>query len=59
MPIDYREYPENWSTEIRPRILARAGEVRNEKGEIEEDANCEWCGVVNHSYIVRYEALPG
>lgn len=24
MPIDYKKYPENWLTEIRPRIMARA-----------------------------------
>lgn len=25
MPIDYRNYPPNWSSEIRPAILLRAG----------------------------------
>lgn len=24
MPIDYKKYPKNWKSEIRPRILARA-----------------------------------
>lgn len=24
MPIDYKKYPDNWLTEIRPRILKRA-----------------------------------
>lgn len=24
MPIDYKKYPPNWKTEIRPRILERA-----------------------------------
>lgn len=24
MPIDYKKYPPNWKTEIRPRIMARA-----------------------------------
>ncbi len=24
MPIDYKKYPPNWLTEIRPRIMARA-----------------------------------
>ena len=24
MPIDYKKYPSNWLTEIRPRILKRA-----------------------------------
>lgn len=35
MPIDYSKYPPNWKTEIRPRILARAGNC------------CEFCGVPN------------
>ena len=38
MPIDYGKYPENWKTEIRPRILARA------------ENKCEWCGVENSTY---------
>lgn len=25
MPIDYRRYPPNWRTEIRPKVLARDG----------------------------------
>jgi len=25
MPIDYKKYPKNWKTEIRPKILERAG----------------------------------
>lgn len=32
MPIDYSKYPPNWKTEIRPRIMKRAGnrcEARN------------------------------
>ena len=41
MPIDYKKYPENWKSEIRPRILQRA----NNK--------CEFCGVENHSVILR------
>lgn len=41
MPIDYSKYPENWLTEIRPRILKR-------------DRNrCKFCGVVNDSIIFR------
>jgi hypothetical protein len=24
MPIDYKKYPKNWKTEIRPAILERA-----------------------------------
>jgi hypothetical protein len=35
MPINYKEYPKNWLTEIRPAILARAGNC------------CEFCGVAN------------
>jgi len=34
-PCDYRHYPKNWKTEIRPRILARAKHM------------CERCGVRN------------
>ena len=41
MPIDYKQYPENWKSEIRPRILERA----NNK--------CEFCGVENHITIIR------
>ena len=39
MPIDYSTYPENWLSEIRPRILKRAGNC------------CEWpgCGLRNKS----------
>lgn len=36
MPINYDEYPPNWLTEIRPRILERAGN------------KCEECGAENH-----------
>jgi hypothetical protein len=42
MPIDYKKYPANWKTEIRPAILHRAGN------------KCEGCGVVNHSIIHRF-----
>lgn len=41
MPINYQNYPKNWKSEIRPRILERA----NNK--------CEFCGVENHSFILR------
>jgi hypothetical protein len=37
-PVDYAKYPANWFTEIRPRILARAGH------------RCEICGIANGSY---------
>lgn len=36
MPVDYRRYPTNWFTEIRPAILKRANN------------RCEWCGAENH-----------
>lgn len=41
MPIKYADYPANWFTEIRPRILERAGNC------------CEACGVPNHAMIWR------
>lgn len=42
MPINYKEYPKNWLTEIRPAVLHRA------------DNCCEFCGVKNHALIWRY-----
>ena len=36
MPVDYSIYPLNWKTEIRPRILERAGN------------RCEFCGAENY-----------
>ena len=36
MPCDYKKYPKNWKTEIRPSILKRAGN------------KCEFCGVENY-----------
>lgn len=42
MPINYKEYPANWKTEIRPAVLGRAKNC------------CEWCGVKNHSLIHRF-----
>lgn len=35
MPIDYSKYPDDWLTEIRPRILERASNM------------CEQCGLEN------------
>lgn len=35
MPCDYKNYPPDWKTEIRPRILKRA------------EGRCERCGVLN------------
>jgi hypothetical protein len=53
MPCDYSKYPANWFTEIRPRILARAGEKRDEDGNILEQARCEKCGVRNGATGMR------
>ena len=39
MPIDYKNYPSNWKTEIRPRILARANNC------------CETCAVKNQEWV--------
>lgn len=39
MPIDYKKYPSNWKTEIRPRILARANNT------------CEFCGLENKTFV--------
>lgn len=41
MPCDYSKYPLNWKSEIRPRILARAGN------------RCELCGAENGSFGYR------
>ncbi len=37
MPIDYKKYPPNWKTEVRPRILRRANNC------------CELCGIENYA----------
>lgn len=37
MPIDYKKYPSNWKTEIRPAIMERAKKC------------CEFCGVKHYS----------
>lgn len=47
MPIDYSLYPPNWKTEVVPRIRARSGD------------KCEWCGVLNKSYIIRIPKAQG
>ena len=41
MPCDYSKYPDNWKTEIRPRILDRDGH------------RCKWCHVPDREWIVR------
>jgi len=43
MPIDYKKYPVNWKTEIRPAILKRANDC------------CEFCGLENYSIGYRNE----
>lgn len=42
MPIDYKLYPEDWKTRIRPSILAR------------EDNRCKFCNVPNGATIERF-----
>lgn len=39
MPIDYNKYPQNWKSEIVPRILERAGN------------KCEKCGLENKRQV--------
>lgn len=46
MPCDYRNYPDNWKTEIRPEILERA------------QGRCEFCGVPNKTWVNRW-GMPG
>jgi hypothetical protein len=41
MPIDYKKYPPNWKTEIRPAILKRAKNC------------CEFCNIPNYKHILR------
>lgn len=43
MPIDYKKYPKNWLSEIRPRILERA---KNK---------CECCGLENKSIVYSFK----
>ncbi len=55
MPCDYSKYPATWFTEIRPRILARAGEVRDKDGKVLQEATCEWpgCTATNRAMGMR------
>lgn len=46
MPIDYKKYPANWKTEIRPSILERANN------------RCERCKVPNKALILRSADSP-
>ena len=41
MPCDYKKYPKNWKTEIRPLILARANNC------------CEFCKAKNKELYIR------
>ena len=45
MPINYKDYPPNWLSEIRPRILAR------------DNHQCKFCGVPDGVTIQR--SSPG
>ncbi|KKN00443.1 hypothetical protein LCGC14_1137770 [marine sediment metagenome] len=53
MPIDYKDYPKNW-TDIRAVVLARAGEQRDRYEKITQEARCEECGLMNH---IKYHRL--
>lgn len=52
MPIDYKKYPKNWKTEIRPSILIRAGGFAHSP---KVAACCENCGLRNYDIGVRNE----
>lgn len=41
MPIDYKKYPANWKTKIRPDILNRANN------------SCEFCNIKNGILVLR------
>ena len=43
MPCNYKLYPKNWKSEIRPRILKRA------------ENKCECCGLENYSIVHSYK----
>lgn len=47
MPCDYKLYPPNWKTEIKPAVKKRSGD------------KCEFCGAPNHELIYRpYKGKP-
>ena len=54
MPIDYKKYPDNWKTEIRPSILKRAG---GSDDDPRVGAACEECKTPN--YAVGYWHVIG
>lgn len=57
MPCDYKKYPSNWKTEIRPAILYRAGQrIDPDTGLIVERARCEQCNARNLAYGYRDKA---
>lgn len=41
MPIDYKKYPDNFLTELRPAVLERA------------KSKCEHCGVDNYAIVQK------
>lgn len=43
MPIDYKKYPSNWKSEIRPSILKRSEKLLYGR----QIPCCEFCGVEN------------
>ena len=46
MPFDYKKYPANWRTELRPAVLERS---KNADGK----PCCEKCRVPNYKVILR------
>lgn len=52
MPCDYRLYPADWK-ERRARVLNRAGQLLDEKGQVYLEARCEYCKAPNHSLVFR------